>query len=519
MSPKTATIVVGSPAAISKSSVEQKRANGRPPVAESRELPARGQSGTALSHSRLAIGLGLHRQYNISMSIARPHAGGLTCRRMAARSALLLAVSAMCLPAASAAEVRPFQVEHYDATLHLDAASGRLTGVARLRIRSMADALRIVELDADEMSVTEVRAGAHRLRFVQHLDSAAGGTLTITLPRPLAQGRRCRLALRYTGTPTRGLRFYPDQVWTAFSTSHWLPSDSRPDHRATVQLRLDLPSGWQVVAAGRCVGQRVRGGRLLSAWEQRVPLPSFVFGFAAGRFQVVDDDDGGVRLQSFSARHTADQLRRLNSLSRPMLMFFAGRAGVPYTGASYTQVFAHDTPMQEVGGFTLLPEEHADDLLSHPDDLWLPAHELAHQWWGIGVTCRTWSDFWLNEGIATFLADVYLGERFGDTRYRREMERSRQVWEQLKQEGRDRPLHFTGWTTPQQAGGRLPYHKGAWVLHLLREEMGADAFWRGFEAYTREHWQGSATSEDLRQAMEHASGRSLAAFFETWVYQ
>ena len=111
------------------------------------------------------------------------------------------------------------------------------------------------------------------------------------------------------------------------------------------------------------------------------------------------------------------------------------------------------------------------------------------------------------------------GERFGDARYRREMERSRQLWEQLKQEGRDRPLHFTGWTTPQQAGGRLLYHKGAWVLHLLCEEMGADAFWRGFEAYTREHWQGSATSEDLRQAMEHASGRSLAAFFETWVYQ
>jgi aminopeptidase N len=202
-----------------------------------------------------------------------------------------------------------------------------------------------------------------------------------------------------------------------------------------------------------------------------------------------------------------------------MLGFFAGRAGVPYPGASYTQVFAHGTPMQEVGWFTLLPEQYADDLLAHPDELWLMAHELAHQWWGIGVTCRTWSDFWLNEGIATFLADVYLGERFGDARYRREIEHSRQVWAQMKQEGQDRPLHFTGWATPQQAGGRLPYHKGAWVLHLLREEIGADAFWRGFGAYTREHWQGSATSADLCQAMERASGRSLSAFFGAWVYE
>jgi aminopeptidase N len=425
----------------------------------------------------------------------------------------------MCLLAVPAAGLRPYHVEHYDATLRLDATSGRLTGAARLRIESTADALTSVELDAAEMSITEVRSGRHPLPFVQHPDAGEGGTVTITLPRPLALGKRCLLALRYTGTPTRGMRLFSDQVWTAFSTSHWLPSDSRPDNRATVQLGLDLPSGWQVVAAGRCIRQHARGGRLLSTWDQRVPLPSFVFGFAAGRFQFAEEDYGGVRLRSFSARHTPEELSRLNALARPMLGFFAGRAGVAYPGASYTQVFARDTPMQEVGGFTLLPEQYADDLLAHPDELWLVAHELAHQWWGIGVTCRTWSDFWLNEGIATFLADVYLGERFGDARYRREIEHSRQVWTQLKQEGQDRPLHFTGWTTPQQAGGRLPYHKGARVLHLLREELGADAFWRGLGAYTREHWLGSATSADLRQAMERASGRSLAAFFGAWVYE
>src|ERR1035438_5524386 len=102
------------------------------------------------------------------MPIARPHAGGLMCRRMAPRSALLLALSAMCLAASPAAGLRPYHVEHYDATLRLDATSGRLTGAARLRIESTADALSTVELDADEMSVAEVRAGGHPLPFVQH---------------------------------------------------------------------------------------------------------------------------------------------------------------------------------------------------------------------------------------------------------------------------------------------------------------------------------------------------------------
>lgn len=431
----------------------------------------------------------------------------------------LLAAPLACLPASTLAEPRPYQVEHYEAALHLDAASGRLTGTVRLRVRSLATALRTVDLDADGLSITEVRAGGHPLRFLERPDAAVGGTLAIALHRPLTLGRRCVLTLGYTGTPKRGLRLFPDQVWTAFSTSYWLPSDSRPDHRATIQLNLDVPEGWQVVANGRCIRQQVRRGRLLSTWSQPVPLPSFVFGFAAGRFQLAEEDHSGVRLRLLSARHTPDELRRLSALTKPMLGFFAERAGVLYPGASYTQVFAHETPMQEVGWFTLLPEQYADDVLSHPDDLWLMAHELAHQWWGIGITCRTWSDFWLNEGVATFLADVYLGELFGAARYQREIERSRQVWEDLRQNGEDRPLYFTRWTTPQQAGGRLPYHKGAWVLHLLREEIGADAFWRGFSAYTQEHWQGSATSADLQQAMERASGRSLAAFFGAWVYE
>jgi aminopeptidase N len=434
-------------------------------------------------------------------------------------SILLIAAFPLYLPPMlGAAESEVYRIEHYEAALRLDVNSGRLTARALIRFRSRVDSLRTVELSADELTVTEVRVGRRPASFIQRQDAGLGGVLTIDLPRPLPNGRRGALEISYYGSPKRGLRFFPDQVWTAFSTSHWLPSDGHPGHRATLRLRLDLPVGWAVVASGRAAGQRRSKDRVVSIWDQRVALPSFLFGFAAGRFQQADETRGAGRVHLLSSRHSPQELSRLGALTTPMLGFFAGLAGVPYPDASYTQVFAHDTPMQEVGSFTLLPEQYADDLLSNPDDLWLMAHELAHQWWGIGVTCKTWSDFWLNEGMATYLADVYLGDRFGAARYESEIERSRRIWEDLLQKGQDRPLHFTTWTTPQQAGGRLPYHKGAWVLHLLREQIGADAFWRGLAAYTREHWHGSVTSADLQEAMERASGRSLAAFFGSWVY-
>ncbi len=439
--------------------------------------------------------------------------------RMAFRLVLLLVLSSVALSASPATESRHYVVEHYDAALRLDASSGRITGRVHLRVCALAESLSTVDLDSDELDVTEVRTGRQALPFSQQVDAVSGGRLTVTFRNPLQPGTRRTLTINYTGVPKVGLHLSADQAWTEFSTSHWLPSNERPDNRASYRLRLDVPEDWIMVASGRCVREHVRNHRRISTWIQTVPIPSFVFGFAAGNYHVAEMLNGKSRLRLFSARHTPDELRRLGQLTSPILDFFTERAGVPYAGESYTQVFTHGSPMQEVGSFTLLPEQYGDDLLTRPDEQWLMAHELSHQWWGIAITCRTWSDFWLNEGMATFLADVYLGELFGTTRYQHEIERSRQIWEELKQNGRDRPLHFTRWTTPQEAGGRLPYHKGAWALHLLCEEIGAPAFWRGLRAYTKDHWQGSVTSADLQQAMEDASGRSLAKFFRTWVYE
>jgi aminopeptidase N len=64
---------------------------------------------------------------------------------------------------------------------------------------------------------------------------------------------------------------------------------------------------------------------------------------------------------------------------------------------------------------------------------------------------------------------------------------------------------------------QLVYQKGSWVLHMLRNHIGTDAFWRGIRAYYAEHRNGLATSDDLRRAMQAASGQDLESFFRQWL--
>jgi len=89
--------------------------------------------------------------------------------------------------------------------------------------------------------------------------------------------------------------------------------------------------------------------------------------------------------------------------------------------------------------------------------------------------------------------------------------------DKLRADGKDHALVYASWSRPSADDRAVVYQKGAYVLHLLREELGERAFWRGIRAYTRAHYGHSVVTSDFRQAMERASGRDLSGFFARWV--
>ncbi len=273
------------------------------------------------------------------------------------------------------------------------------------------------------------------------------------------------------------------------------------------------------MANGRLVAQRaLANNKIAFEWLQDKPIPSYTFGFAVGRFNTVTEKHGHVEVRYLTTEFTEDEVHRIFHDTPDMISFYEGRSGVQYAGETYTQVLAVGGVEQEMSSFTAMRESYGREVLQNEHAIWLAAHELAHQWWGIMVTAREWNHFWLNEGMANFMTAAYEEHRFGRAYYLREIEAYRSSYQKVRAAGKDRSLVFADWLNPTAEDRTLVYDKGAYVLHLLRQELGERAFWSGLRQYTRAYFGKSVTTADFQSQMEKASGKDLAEFFAKWVY-
>jgi aminopeptidase N len=145
------------------------------------------------------------------------------------------------------------------------------------------------------------------------------------------------------------------------------------------------------------------------------------------------------------------------------------------------------------------------------------AHEIAHQWFGDSVTESTWADLWLSEGFADYFAGLFIQRYDGEPAFQRYMKQLAGTYLHYETTKRT-PIHDTETEDLFKLLNANNYQKGAWVLHMLRSELGDAQFFRGVRIYYEAHENATASTEDLRAAFEKASGRDLKEFFARWIY-
>jgi aminopeptidase N len=147
----------------------------------------------------------------------------------------------------------------------------------------------------------------------------------------------------------------------------------------------------------------------------------------------------------------------------------------------------------------------------------LIAHEIAHQWFGNSVTEKEWHHIWLSEGFATYLTNVYMEMKYGEEKFRQSMtsDRNRVLRSNSRVPG---AVIDTTITDLMRLLSVNTYQKGGWVLHMLRNEIGDEQFWKGMRLYYERFRNGNALTSDFEKVMEEVSHRDLGKFFYQWLY-
>jgi aminopeptidase N len=423
---------------------------------------------------------------------------------------------------------RVVDVEHVKLELDVDPAIRRIAGTATLTASVIAPATRHVTLDAVELEIERVTCDG---KPVAHRHD--GKLLRVDLGSPRAAGDKLALAIRYAGSPRRGIYFiapdpgYPDkptQVWTQGQdedSRFWFPCFDAPHEKATTEIVARIPAAMYALSNGALIGDHVDGDKRIMHWRLDVPHSCYLVTLVVAELAVVADRWRDVELAYLVQKGREADCKRTLARTPKMLELFSRLFGVTYPYPRYAQVFVADFifgGMENTSATTLTDTVLLDEraALDHDADA-LVAHELAHQWFGDLVTCRDWGEGWLNEGFATYSeylwrehhegrdaadleldewADAYFGE--DSSRYRRT------VATKLYDEPIDIFDHHL-------------YEKGGRVLHMLRRVLGDDAFFGALAHYVKKHRHGVVETRDLARAVEEHTGRVLDWFFSQWV--
>ena len=415
-------------------------------------------------------------------------------------AALLLATGA-----GHAAEILAYRV-----TLQPDFSEKSISGITRIVVQS--DDGSPIRFPVHDLQVTGVDVDGAAVAY-----RVENGQLEVTLGS--AKSSRHALRISYHGSPREGLTFGPEYVTSVWQGCDWMICDEAPGRKAPIDIELLLPPGYVSLAGGVPLGeQKLTPTLVRHAWHEEHPYSSYLYGFAAGKFHHAADNVGGVALHYYGVADDEAALRRKFAPTAGMLAFLQDKAGVAMPHSAYRQLLIPGSEAQELDAFTVIGTEELDPILNDPQEDWVIVHEMAHQWWGNLLTCKTWSEFWLNEGITSFMVAAYKEQQWGRAAYQRELALMRKRYQVAIDAGFDKPLSFAGDYPSLKIRRAIQYSKGALFMDALRTELGEPAFWDGLRRYTRTHAGASVTSRDLQAAMEQAAGRKLDVLFDKWVY-
>ena len=358
-------------------------------------------------------------------------------------------------------------------------------------------------------------------------------TRVINLDRPYAANETFTLVIAYTGqalsrgfgsiefTTQNGLPLVATLSQPYFSYTWWpakdgdfgAPGDN--SDKFTLSMKVTAPSSLTTVSNGKLQSTTLlSGGRKQFHYTSVYPIAPYLVCFASTPFNhtpltwTIPGGGGAtmpVDLYLWPASDT--QANRDNwALCIPALDLYSSLYGMyPFVNEKYGMYqfqFGGGMEHQTMTGQGVFVE-------------YVTVHELAHQWWGDNVTCKTWSDIWLNEGAADYSEALWYEKKVGSTglpALKSAMAARRPPT------GSDTVYVFDTSNANRIFQTSTTYYKGGWVLHMLRHVLGDTAYFNALGNYRAAYQGSAATTDDFRASLEASTGVPLVQFMNQWVY-
>ncbi len=434
-------------------------------------------------------------------------------------------------------------VKHYNIEAEID-RSGDFTARAEMTLKALLENTQLIRFKLDpELTIDSVAGtpgGAYGILTAKKHGYRPWDRYLI-LNQPLAAGDSASLTFFCSGELIEQAagEFFVD------AGASWYP---RHGFRqlATFDISYKTPEDYSFVSTGELQESEKIGRVLHTRWVVKQPAANVSFNIGGfKKFDFVEDDAPPVEVYfskslhkkiacslKVSMEHTGRHMERqvaddvINSLR-----LFSHRFG-EYPGKKLVVTEVLASHGEAFPGFLHLGVKTWINTDAWGEDRLFRAHEVAHQWWGVGVGYDSYHDKWLSEGFAEYSALIYYqavadNDKFLDRLkdIRKEIFSNRKsIFGSGAEAGPIALGHRTSSTKTRGDFSLIIYKKGAFVLHMLRnmlidlQNFNEDRFFAMMKEYYQKFRGGRATTKAFRKLTEKYVGIDMGWFFDQWVY-
>jgi aminopeptidase N len=449
-----------------------------------------------------------------------------------------LALSLLAAVGVSAQTPRrfPFRADHYDVQVLIHPEDQTISGLARVDfIANEVARTVVVELHQD-LKVNSVRVPGSKKPLEFERDRTYPLLLTVGLPDSVAPGQPVSLEFDYTGpisseddSPTRGVRFASIDKTSAYLLlpARWFPLTNYPANRYTGTFKIITPDTMYVTGTGRAdpptmqpgIGKGAGQASYVFHCDHPAPFGTFV----AGPLQLNPVQTEGISVSVFTPPVQASSATAYGTSLAHIILYYSDAFGPLQENApppfTIAQMPDGSLPGYSAPGLLLIS---ARQWTTKANDRLLS--ELAsQQWWGDRVLPSTASDTWLTDGLSRYAEAMYAEQSDGSAGLHRALE-DFAVGALMYED-----------TAPISQAGRLQTFsneyrsvvadKGALVFHMLRTEIGDDAFTALLHEFYKKYEGKNANVADFEKIAytkvpapkKGEPPINLVSFFSQWV--